>query len=188
MANCNIRGIQSANNRNTKLNILKTVNLDILCLQETRLTSYKNICDAQTVWGEHLSFFSIGEDKAGGVAILFYTKNVSVLKIREIIPGRLMYVDIYLMGKKIRIINVYAFPNYNKRVSLLNKLKTILYVGFPKIICGDFNTITDLKDSNSDKLSKIGYDGCLLKQIMCENELNDIFRVLFPDKKRVFQI
>lgn len=73
VATCNVRGIQSSGNRLKKLSILMQQKFDILCLQETRLTSYTDIENVKKTWGESLSLFSIGEDRADGIAILFYT-------------------------------------------------------------------------------------------------------------------
>uniref|UniRef100_A0A3B1JYF2 exodeoxyribonuclease III n=1 Tax=Astyanax mexicanus TaxID=7994 RepID=A0A3B1JYF2_ASTMX len=169
VASCNVRGIQSKN-------------LDILCLQETRLLNNNGICDVKKIWGNSTSLFSVGEDRADGIAILFYTSDVKIIKVCELIPGRLMYADIFMFGSKIRIINLYTAQDRTKKTKLSNKLKNLLYVGYHIIVCGDFNTITDNIDSSSSKPNKITRVGHILKIIMSENKLNDSFRILYPNK------
>uniref|UniRef100_A0A3B1IQG1 Histone H4 n=1 Tax=Astyanax mexicanus TaxID=7994 RepID=A0A3B1IQG1_ASTMX len=50
VASYNIRGIQSALNRLKKINILLRENLDILCIQETRLSTLNDITNVQKLW------------------------------------------------------------------------------------------------------------------------------------------
>uniref|UniRef100_A0A3B1IXT6 exodeoxyribonuclease III n=1 Tax=Astyanax mexicanus TaxID=7994 RepID=A0A3B1IXT6_ASTMX len=147
IASSNVRSIQSQNFRKNKLMKLKREKIDILCIQETRLASFSDASNAQRIWGEEISIFSVGPDIADGVAILFYTRQIQICKKREPFPGRLLYVDVYIKNIKCRIINVYAPHNSKKKIELFKTLKKLLYVGFPVVICGDFNTITEGKDT-----------------------------------------
>uniref|UniRef100_A0A3B1JL75 Endonuclease/exonuclease/phosphatase domain-containing protein n=1 Tax=Astyanax mexicanus TaxID=7994 RepID=A0A3B1JL75_ASTMX len=109
-------------------------------------------------------------------------KNVTIIQCREIIPGRLMFMDIFLFGKKLRIINIYTAQDRVKKIQLFNKLKMLLCVGYYVILCGDFNTITDEQDRISGRLCKIGREGKVLKEIMSEYNMQDTFRIVYPNR------
>ena len=156
--------------------------LDILCIQETRLSTFKDVAEVQKLWVKGKSFHSIGESKADGIGILFFSENITVIQLREIIPGRLMLVDVFLFGKKIRIINLYTAQDRARKIQLFNKIKTLLCVGFYVIVCGDFNTVTDERDRIAERSSKIGREGNVLKQIMNEYDMHDTFRMVYPDR------
>uniref|UniRef100_A0A3B1J3P5 Reverse transcriptase domain-containing protein n=1 Tax=Astyanax mexicanus TaxID=7994 RepID=A0A3B1J3P5_ASTMX len=65
-------------------------------------------------------------------------------------------------------------------MKIFYKLYEILLVGFPVILCGDFNTITDLKDRVADNTIHITREGKLLEKICTTCGLKDSFRELFP--------
>lgn len=129
IATCNVRGIQSKKNRIHKLNTLGREDLDILCIQETRLRSY-DIRTIQSQWSKGLSLFSIGEDSADGIAVLCYNNKFKLIPNRELILGRLMFMDGYFGGKKIRIINVYTAQDTVRKIQLFKKLKSLFCIGF----------------------------------------------------------
>lgn len=77
---------------------------------------------------------------------------VPLMTIREIVPGRLLFVDVVYLCNVVykncilRIINVYTSPERVGKMRLFRKLVELLCGGFPIILCGDFNTVTDVKD------------------------------------------
>uniref|UniRef100_A0A8B9K6H3 Endonuclease/exonuclease/phosphatase domain-containing protein n=1 Tax=Astyanax mexicanus TaxID=7994 RepID=A0A8B9K6H3_ASTMX len=104
--------------------------------------------------------------------ILLYNDYFKIINHRDIITGRLMYVDCFYKNKKIRLINIYTAQDRPKKMQLFKELKVLMCVGFNVIICGDFNTIT----------SAIRQEGIFLRQIMEEQNIFDSFRILFPTK------
>lgn len=62
---------------------------------------------------------------------------------------------------------------------LFHKLSELLSIGYPIIVCGDFNTITEPLD-NIQGVGKISRDGVLLKNIGETHKLKDTYRVLNP--------
>lgn len=74
LTSCNVRGIQSAKNRNEKMNILLQIKTDILCLQEMRLKSISDVNDVKDMWTKGTSVISVGDDNADGVGIIFFFK------------------------------------------------------------------------------------------------------------------
>lgn len=65
---------------------------EIICAQELRLKTNEDINEVKTLW-------NVGQDSADGVGV-FFKKNVEILKVREIIPGRILMIDcIYIITK-----------------------------------------------------------------------------------------
>uniref|UniRef100_A0A8C6U1L7 Endonuclease/exonuclease/phosphatase domain-containing protein n=1 Tax=Neogobius melanostomus TaxID=47308 RepID=A0A8C6U1L7_9GOBI len=124
---------------------------------------------------------SIIYDKADGVGILFKNDQVTVIKKREIIPGRLLLVDCFYQNHKFRLINVYTSQQFKKKCKLLRKMREILTVNYTTIICGDFNIITEEKDRIASTVYKTSKEGKLLKEISQEHDLIDAFRALNPN-------
>uniref|UniRef100_A0A3B3DJ71 Endonuclease/exonuclease/phosphatase domain-containing protein n=1 Tax=Oryzias melastigma TaxID=30732 RepID=A0A3B3DJ71_ORYME len=99
----------------------------------------------------------------------------------DIIPGRLLLIDCYYHGQKIRIVNVYTAPDRSKKVQLFKKVNEIINVGFNVILCGDFNTVTEEKDRISTFPFKISREGKLLADICSNASLADVYRTLHPN-------
>lgn len=178
----NVRGITQIKNRAEKLNKLAALNPDILFVQELRLNHVDQIKEVEEFWKLGTVIISIGTDTADGVGIFFNSKDIEIIKRRDIIPGRLLVVDCKIKGNKFRLINVYTAPDRSKKVQLFKKLPEILCGGQSTILAGDFNTVTDSKDREASTTFKLSREGGVLKEI-CENfELIDVFRSLYPDK------
>ena len=146
IATINVRGIQQASTRQEKMNVLKNIRADIIFTQELRLKSMDDINNVKACWSHGWSEFSIGGDSADGVGILFNTKNITIQRKRELIPGRLLVLDCILRKQKMRLINVYTAQRDGAKVQLFKKLREVLCGGTCTILAGDFNAITDMKD------------------------------------------
>ena len=121
VVSCNLRGIQSLENRRTKLSALHNTRYDIICTQELRLTAQSDVVDVVNFWKKGTSIVSIGFDKADGVGIFFKGK-AEIIRSREIIPGRILLVDCFYLNVKIRLINVYTPSDSATKVRMFKKL------------------------------------------------------------------
>uniref|UniRef100_A0A668RZ55 exodeoxyribonuclease III n=1 Tax=Oreochromis aureus TaxID=47969 RepID=A0A668RZ55_OREAU len=176
----NVRGLQSDKSRKRKVDFLKRLDYDILCLQEMRLKTHADICELTKMWNTGHSIISIGEDSSDGVGIFFKKDTVNIIKRRDIIPGRLLLVDCSYYGQRLSIINVYNAPERTKKIQLLKKLKYLLETGFNIILCGDFNIVTEA----TDRISKVEFrelrESKLLVKVCKEAALRDLYRHLHP--------
>jgi exonuclease III len=178
---CNVRGIQSIKNRETKMSALHNTSYDIICAQELRLTSQADVEDVRARWEKGTSIVSRGCDKADGVAI-FFKSNAEIIKTREIIPGRILLVDCFYLNLKMRIINIYTTQDAATKVRMFKKLYELLLVGFYTVLSGDFNSYTEANDripvpTNPRSRNR---EGDALKEISVSCGVKDVFRVLHP--------
>ena len=138
----NVKGIRDPVKRTKILKHLKSLQMDIIFLQETHLTK-DNECKLKARWmGE--TFHSTFSSRMRGVSIIF-KKGLSFQHKRTITDkeGRYIIVIGELYGTHITLLNVYA-PNtdnpafYHKMFNLIPDIsQTHLIIG------GDFNTTLD---------------------------------------------
>lgn len=176
----NVRGIKSEKFRYEKVNSLKQVKSDIICAQELRLTTQSDLENVRDLWTEGTSALSIGEDRADGVGV-FFRGTAEIIKCREIIPGRILMIDCLYKNWKLRVINVYTPPDRAGKMKIFNKIYELLGVGFNIFLCGDFNTITDIKDRVPVKNMQLTREGKLLKSVCETCEMKDSFREKYPN-------
>lgn len=75
------------------------------------------------MWWEGRIFLSHGSNLSGGVAILFSKKlNMTNISAYEIDKGRILIVQVELMGFPFLLINVYSPNNGAERVEFLKKI------------------------------------------------------------------
>lgn len=78
----NVRGLQSEKSRKRKVDFLKRLDYDILCLQEMRLKTHADIDELNKMWNTGHSIISIGEDSSDGVGFFFKNTHVNIIKKR----------------------------------------------------------------------------------------------------------
>ena len=135
----NVRGIGNIEKRQKVFQWLKTQSCSFYFLQETHVSANTKLKWEQE-WG-HISLFIGNSSNSEGVAILI-NKNVSkdsIVGHNEIVPGRLLALDIQLENKSITLLNVYG-PN-TENTYLFDKLERYLTDNIDKcfIIAGDLN-------------------------------------------------
>uniref|UniRef100_A0A6Q2YSP9 Endonuclease/exonuclease/phosphatase domain-containing protein n=1 Tax=Esox lucius TaxID=8010 RepID=A0A6Q2YSP9_ESOLU len=96
----------------------------------------------------------------------------------EIVPGRMIVLDFYFFGKKLRLINLYTPSCRNKKKVIFNKLRSFLCIGYSYIICGDFNTVTHPNDRISKVAFKLFADAKVLNAICVWCTANGVRQML----------
>ncbi|KAL1021861.1 hypothetical protein UPYG_G00019010, partial [Umbra pygmaea] len=146
----NTRSIRYPDRRRTVLGHITNNPADIYLLQECGIP-YKEMDGLlEEEWTLGSSFWSGSNiSRADGVGILmtnpfFRTKNIRVVE-----SGRILVLDIEIRGSPLRIINVYGPTNVAERVSLYQKLRSLLLVYTPVLVGGDFNCA--LRDEDRSK-------------------------------------
>ena len=139
--------------------------------------------DLERDWKYGPSLWS-GENgvKNSGVGILIKNKDVEIISVTHIEPGRAILVKVLFMGKEMKIINIYGSVRKNERCDLFEKLKLFLMGQEPVLVMGDFNCILRLGDrggdNSLDKSSKILIE-------MCEDlRLQDVWSIVGNDSNR----
>ena len=181
----NVNGINNTQKRKDVFNYLRESKLDIYFLQETHLKEQlENYIRAS--WGYEL-WLSGNETNKNGVAILFQpTFEYKLHDIKKDPNGCFILMDIELLNKRVTLVNVYG-PSAGDNPEFFSKIhKLIDEIGNEKIIIGgDFNCIQDMeKDSrNYVQINNRPRTRKKIKDLMTDNDLVDIFRELYPDKK-----
>ena len=67
-----VQGMQSLQNRNDKINVLRQLKTDILCPQEVRLDSTVDLTDFREMWNKGTRIKSLGNSKAERAGIFFF--------------------------------------------------------------------------------------------------------------------
>uniref|UniRef100_A0A803JBH2 Reverse transcriptase domain-containing protein n=1 Tax=Xenopus tropicalis TaxID=8364 RepID=A0A803JBH2_XENTR len=168
----NVCSIKNKKTRFLAFDFFRKVEAEILFLQETRLTTRSEIFEAKRDWWHGPSFWSIAEEPAGGVGILF--KNVQGLEIKKIIEiqvGRCLMLDIVFQGNLIRLINVYGPQGPSERRELLLEIKPYLYTSSPVILAGDFNQVLRAVD-RTGRFCK--YEGSFMNKLAEDAGLVDV--------------
>lgn len=179
----NVKGLGDGNKRRQVFEWLKANNYGIALLQELHCEnlSYEKW---QKEWGGKC-FFSGNTRNSSGVGILLNPKhNFEVNEHKIIIEGRLQALSLTLEERTFTVINQYA-PNDGK-IDFLNTLETYLIENNDKslFIGGDFNLVlNDVLDKKGGNQNANKNARAKLNSIIKQNELNDIWRILNPNKR-----
>ena len=162
---------------------MKSLNANILCLQDTHLIR-DDISSIQKLWnGESLLHGT--KTNSRGVAILFNTGfEYKILKTDTDEIGNFLMVQVNICGFKILLINIYS-PNSDKPEFYDDIEDKIGNADFDQItICGDLNLFSHpnldcnnyINISNPKARTKV-------KSMMNKLDLTDIYRKIHPEKK-----
>ena len=183
IASLNCNGLRDNKKRKQLFEWIQNKRNDIVLLQETHSTEKdENIWKQQ--WGGEI-YYCHGTSNSRGVAILIKDQvNFSVEQI-ETHDGRLLFLKGIIAEQEILLINIYG-PNDDNINLLQIMMKKILQFECTNIIvAGDFNLVLDINMDKSGGLGKTHTKSCkLLKEIMDNLNLVDIWRVQHPDTKQ----
>ena len=181
----NVNGIGDFAKRKDVFKYLRDQNHDIYFLQETHLkTELEDYVRAS--WGYDL-WLAGAETNSKGVAILFNsTFEYKIHKIRRDQKGCYLALDIEINQERTTLINVYGpsdrdNPDFIDNINdLINELDNENI-----IVGGDWNCILDMKLDSRNYLSTINRPKtrARIKDFMADNNLVDIFRKLYPNKR-----
>lgn len=157
--------------------ILKEVESDIICLQETHWTPDKEQ-EVGKLW-EGYCVSSCGAPRTGGVAILFKRErvhNFSLLYNGN--DGRILVVEFTVGDAFFRLINIYAPVCYVARKSFFVEIGK--WITEDTIIIGDFNVKLTRMDVTEDRKLRWDSSRQVLKDIIIKNNLVDVWRNANP--------
>ncbi|MEE6517840.1 hypothetical protein FKM82_028346 [Ascaphus truei] len=84
----NVNSIKTRKRRSLAYSAFKDLDFDILFLQETRLSSLREISAVSAEWTSGASFWSYGPDLCDGVGFLFKGYDFQCEKGIDLSPGR----------------------------------------------------------------------------------------------------
>lgn len=117
----NINGGRNNSKRAALYELIQNKHMDIIFLQETHSDLGNEV--EWKMWWEGKIFLSHGSNLSGGVAILFSKRlNMTNISSYEIDEGRILIVQVELMGFPFLFINVYSPNNGAERVEFFKKL------------------------------------------------------------------
>lgn len=180
----NINGCRGTAKRAALFDYLILKKADIVLLQETH-TDVQNQTHWARDWKGNASL-SHGTNLSAGVAILFSSRIVNQPVMVEIMPGRILRVDITLGEIDYTFFNVYAPSVGQERVVFFGKLSDAL-LQCPQdnivVMGGDFNcTINQFLDRNHDEPHPLSAG--ILNNLIDYHDFVDVWREAFPGVKQ----
>lgn len=177
----NVRGLSDNNKRQHIFRYISENQNTISLLQETHSTP--NTAKKWELEWEGQSYFSGQQSNKEGVAILIHKSfNGTVSNFTEIIPGRMISLNIAINNWEFTILNIYG-PNtdngeyFKTLVKQLSKDEVNNY-----IIGGDFNTVIDIHyDKKNGRIDTHKKCREILKSMMTSFDLIDIWRLVNPN-------
>lgn len=106
---------------------LKRLPFDVLFLQECHLQRYSDVQLFSVGWGLGPSVWGVGNVRADGVGILFYSGEFVIESTNVIRPGRVIVADVRWRGVAFRFVNVYAPSKLGEREGFLDDLAPVLF-------------------------------------------------------------
>ncbi len=187
----NVRGLANTVKRKMVFNFLKQKSKRaIFLLQETHscLETEKDWLDD---WGGDI-YFSHGSSNSAGVATLVSPGlDITCIDEKTNDQGRSLYITIKLEdeNEELLLVNVYA-PTRDKldcQLQFLDRVKQYVasldYIHL--LVGGDFNTVfdPDMDKEGGDTVNCINKYTDELLSFMEANELQDVIRIMYPDRK-----
>lgn len=123
---------------------------------------------------------SHGTRNSAGVAILFSKYiNINIIKVEELVKGRLLLVQIEWEGLVFILVNVYAPNNGSERITFFTKLSDDVGKyddGVCLIFGGDWNCTIDFTvDRNGEEPHN--QSSVLLSKVINNFQLTDVWRI-----------
>lgn len=153
VATFNVRGLKMAERRTAVFLSVRNLKYDVLFLQECHLENERDVESFSTEWTLGPSFWGVGNVKADGVGIIFFSWELMVEASGVIVPGRVIFVDARWRGVALRFINVYGPSKREEREGFLENFFPLLYTNRLVVLGGDFNM--SLEKSSGGELAGV---------------------------------
>ena len=174
----NTRGIKNKLKRISLFTFLKNKKYDIICLQETHVTS-SDVDMWKKQWGGEI-FYHQGTNHSKGEMILV-AKHCDAKVLLEKSCERMLLVSVTQENFSFSLLNIYAPNQHNEKIIFLQKLKELSDDFSDKnlLIMGDFNCVLDPK---MDVISGQPYNETEVKQFnnfIDSSQLTDVWRTFY---------
>ena len=140
----NVNGIAEHSKRQKIYNYLKTLDADIVCLQETHSATDADSRTWTEEWGGE-AIWNHGSNRSRGTAVLFNPKHkVDIPEVNKDNEGRVIALTTHIKNTELNIVNVYAPTVPTQRKVFFANLWQYLTGMNNVLLAGDFNCIPDL--------------------------------------------
>ena len=179
-----MRGLRDVVKRKEIYTYIKSLNCNIICLQETHSTMEdEKLWSMQ--WGPGEIFFSHGTSNARGVCILISDRN-KILEPKIAFTdteGRVLGILLKIGNKQILLVNIYA-PNTDSPEFFESLFENIAKTNYTELILvGDYNLVIDPVTDRIDKKRYHKKSFQILEKCMEALDLVDLWRIQHPDAK-----
>ena len=186
IASLYVRGLHQESKRKEIYHKLRTLNVDVTCMQETHCTEKEQEL-YKIQWGGGC-YFNNGSSNSRGTMILIHLRVKDTIKCEEVYKdteGRSQIVKIVYDDRTFLLVNVYA-PNCDEPAFFKELFKKILETQVSEmIIIGDYNLVLDPSLDRTDNKQYAPRSVELIKSFMEDLELTDAWRDRNPDKKQM---
>lgn len=142
-ATWNVRGFRNKDKQRSILSFARQNNIDLLFIQETNFRSPLDVAQFRRdcfVDG----FFSLSNAKSCGTGVIFVSgrfrqKSHCIFGAN----GRTLLLDIYVDGRRVRFVSVYAPVTRRDTNAFFQALHEHLLEPLPHVLVGDFNCVVD---------------------------------------------
>lgn len=179
----NVNGLRDNRKLESLAAWLNFIRPEILFLQETHAISNSDITAIKKKIGATASFYSHGTTRSCGVATFLMPSFAGVpLSYRTDDAGRLISLDVSILGQRIRTLNLYAPNKPRQRTNFFRNLDLYLEGPFDDlVIAGDFNCVPDAAlDRRSTGRTYVDKTVATLTNFSANFQLLDIWRTLHP--------
>lgn len=184
IASLNCRGMRQDGKRRKIFQLLKSRSIDICFVQETHCINIKEGKNWGVQWGGP-AYWSFGQSNSCGVGILFSSAlDLKFQKFHYDHEGRLLYVDINILGVQYRLICTYMPTNSQDRKNFIKKLQLLLHTSKKIIWGGDFNFVESLildKEGGNFERGSVGVNE--FSSVKTDFDLVDVYRNLYKNQK-----
>ena len=181
----NVKGLNDSSKRKQLFHWLKLNKYSICLLQELHCQEHTyDIWEKE--WGGEI-FLSGNSSNSMGVGILVNLEFTFTFKeYTNIIEGRMHFIKLLFKEKEYIFLNMYAPNNATENYNFLNKIEEFVISNDSNtiIVGGDFNTVVDIDmDKKNGNLNNNKRNRDKLNNILQNNDINDIWRILNPNTK-----
>ncbi|KAH7973273.1 hypothetical protein HPB52_023338 [Rhipicephalus sanguineus] len=144
-ATWNVRGFRDRAKQQEVLRFAESQAIDLLVIQET---NFRTQLEVVTFRRDHQvdAFFSWTRTRACGVGVIFVLGRFRQKSDYMFdANGRTIMLDVFIDGKKIRFVNIYAPVTRSNTNNYFKEVHQLLLEALPHVLVGDFNCVVDSK-------------------------------------------
>ncbi|KAH6938168.1 hypothetical protein HPB50_007340 [Hyalomma asiaticum] len=181
-ATWNVRGFRDKSKQRDILSFAQAQGIDVLFIQEANFRSPLDVVAFRRDF--HVdAFFSLTSSRACGVGVIFVSGRFRQKSHCTFgADGRMIMLDVYIEGKRVRFINLYAPVTRSDTNSFFKDLHQLLLEPLPHVLLGDFNCVVDSqRDVRGPGQGSSTYQAKELVKILRHLSLTDVWVHLHND-------
>ncbi|KAH6937093.1 hypothetical protein HPB50_025529 [Hyalomma asiaticum] len=181
-ATWNVRGFRDKSKQRDILLFAQAQGIDVLFIQEANFRSPLDVVAFRRDFRVD-AFFSLTSSRACGVGIIFVSGRFRQKSHCTFgADGRMIMLDVYIEGKRVRFTNLYAPVARSDTNSFFKDLHQLLLEPLPHVLLGDFNCVVDSqRDVRGPGQGSSTYQANELVKILRHLSLTDVWVHLHND-------